>query len=101
MESAILYRPLLDVVEMRWGFEVVWKWVRVPEFPMKNEQDIDLLQASALMRVNSLVEIDFRNWWKLGFDVELSVLDRETGPATVRLHQLNRGTAPRILVRTN
>jgi hypothetical protein len=68
---------------------------------MNDEQDIDLLQASALMRVDSLVDIDFKDWWKLGFDVELSVLDRGTGPATVRLHQLNRGTAPRVLVRTN
>ena len=59
----------------------------MPKFPLNDEQDIDLLQASALMRVDSLVEIDFRNWCKLGVDVALSVLDR--------------GTAPRILVQTN
>jgi hypothetical protein len=71
---------------------------------MNDEQDIDLLQASAwwaLMSVDFLVEIDFRNWWRLGFDVELSVQDGGTGPATVPLRQLNRGTAPRILERTN
>jgi hypothetical protein len=60
--------------------------VCVSKFLMNDGQDIDLLQASAVMRVDSLVEIDFRNWWKLGFDVELSVLDRGTGLATVRLH---------------
>jgi hypothetical protein len=63
--------------------------VCVSKFLKNDSQDIDLLQASAVMRVDSLVEIDFRNWWKLGFDVELSVLDRRTGLATVRLHQLN------------
>jgi hypothetical protein len=68
---------------------------------MNDEQDIHVLQASELMRVDFLVEIDTRNWWRLGFDVELSVLGRGTGSATVRLHQLNRGTAPRILELTN
>jgi hypothetical protein len=33
MQSAMLYRSLLDVVETRWGFEVAWKWSMRAEIP--------------------------------------------------------------------
>ncbi|KAL9030025.1 MAG: hypothetical protein Q9180_006955 [Flavoplaca navasiana] len=49
--------------------------LRLCNFMLRSEDDLDLKQPLSVLGVDSLVAIEIRNWWRQGLGLEISILE--------------------------